>query len=54
MESKSLRKVELEKLTPYCFENKDGKPLRLAKWKDIFSTDSDNLKKFIATILRPS
>ena len=54
MKSKSLRKVDLERLTPHCFENKDGKPLRLAKWKEIFSTDSDNLKKIIATILRPS
>ena len=52
IKSKSLRKVDLERLTPYCFLDQDGKPLRLAKPKGISSIDNDNLKKNVATILR--
>lgn len=41
----SLKKVEIERLCPLCFE-KEGKALCLAKPKKMESTDSDLLKSF--------
>lgn len=53
VDNKSLRIVDIERLTPLCFMNRDGNSLILAKRKFIFSIDSDNLKDKIATIMRP-
>lgn len=54
LKNKSLRKVDLKKLTPHCFLDKDEYPIKLANPKGISSVDSDNLKKNVATILRLS
>ena len=54
LDNKNLRKADLERLAPLCFVGKDDTPMRLAKRKDTPSTDSDELKKIFATILRPS
>lgn len=47
---KSIKKVDIEKLVPDCFINKDGKTMNLAKPKKENSIELDNLINFF----RPS
>ena len=46
LNNNSLKLVELERLTPFCFKDKNNEPLKLAKRKKILSQDSDILKTF--------
>lgn len=52
IKNRSLRIADLKKLTPICFNNQKGKPIRLANRKRNPSTDSDDLKFFFANYLR--
>ena len=52
--NRCLRIADLERLTPLCFVSIKHESFKLANRTKHPSTDSDKLKNFIATLLRPS
>ncbi len=49
IKEKALSVADIERLTPHCFTDKNGKPMKLAKPKEELSTEIDYLNSIFRT-----